>query len=353
MGGAQRGNACSRAGATLSAVAMVAALTAVTASAQTQPPTGFLEVCKARDLTGPYFSGTFSFTIGGQLGTVSAPVGACAGIVKLPAGQVSVTEVAQDGFDLTGITAGPFDRLLSADIGARTAIVTIVPGDESTQTIVVFQNRPSGVTPVPVEPNPESPPEGGRLKICKIAGPGVVEGTLFTFTALGGYGTVPAGPASQGGFCTIGGVLPLGAEVTFTELVPPGLVVSNIQVAPADRLVGQPDLVAAQVTIRIGTGLNELTYTNRVPAPPPPAGRDCTRTQGFYKTHEEIVDELLGPAGTLLIGGEALTGEQIHAVFTTPVAHNYLIAVTHQLMAARLNQAAGAQIGRASCRERV
>jgi hypothetical protein len=322
---------------------LAAALTTGSASAQTQPQTGFLEVCKSRDLSGPHFSGTFTFTISGHPGTVTAPVGACTGTVRLPAGQVSVSEVAQQGFDLTGIAAGPAGRLVSTDIGARTAIVTIVPGDESTQTIVVFQNRPSGVTPIPVEPNPESPPEGGRLKICKIAGPGVDVGTLFAFTALGGWAAIPAGPASQSGYCSIGPVVPLNSEVTFREIVPPGLVVSEIRVAPADRLVGTPDLAGAQVTIRVGTGLNEVTFTNRVPPPPPPPGPDCTRTKGFYKNHEEVVTELLGgPGGTLLIGGHALTADQIHTLFRQAPAGNYLIALRHQLVAARLNQAAGA-----------
>jgi hypothetical protein len=44
----------------------------------------------------------------------------------------------------------------------------------------------------------------GRLKVCKVEGPGVPVGTIFTITADSAPSfTVTAGPA-PGGYCTVG-----------------------------------------------------------------------------------------------------------------------------------------------------
>jgi hypothetical protein len=104
------------------------------------------------------------------------------------------------------------------------------------------------------------------LKMCKVAGPGVAVGTPFTFTAAlaNGVGVVkvPAGPA-PGGFCVIGPNVPVGTNVTVTEEIPAGHVVSGIDVAPPDRQVGKPDLATGSVTIVVGTGLTEVTFTDK------------------------------------------------------------------------------------------
>jgi hypothetical protein len=42
---------------------------------------------------------------------------------------------------LTDIYTIPADRLISENLGARSATVTIVQGGSSTQTIVVFRNQ--------------------------------------------------------------------------------------------------------------------------------------------------------------------------------------------------------------------
>src|SRR5688500_34187 len=46
--------------------------------------------------------------------------------------------------------------------------------------------------------------ELGQLKICKVAGSGVTQGQLFSFTVDGDRYNVPAGP-SENGYCVLAG----------------------------------------------------------------------------------------------------------------------------------------------------
>jgi len=82
-----------------------------------------------------------------------------------------------------------------------------------------------------------------------------------------------------------------------------------------------------------------VTYTNTFTAP------GCTLTQGFWKTH--------GPNAkgnntnqwdltTITLGTVNYTQAQAQAIFETPVAGNGLISLAHQLIAAKLNIANGA-----------
>jgi hypothetical protein len=54
---------------------------------------------------------------------------------------VTVTENALTGYQVADIYTIPADRLVSKDLANRTATITLVQGDVSTQTIVVFVNR--------------------------------------------------------------------------------------------------------------------------------------------------------------------------------------------------------------------
>jgi hypothetical protein len=102
---------------------------------------------------------------------------------------------------------------------------------------------------------------GGILKVCKAAGAGVAAGTPFTFSVGGTTLSVPAGPG-PGGSCVIGPTLPPGSQVTVTETVAAGMVVSSITVAPPDRVVGAPSLSGGSVTVSIGSGVTEATFIN-------------------------------------------------------------------------------------------
>lgn len=104
-------------------------------------------------------------------------------------------------------------------------------------------------------------PRTGTLKICKVAGPGVAIGTLFTFHVGSQVVMVPAGPA-PGGTCEIGPSFPVGLPVTVAEQIPAGDAVSAITVAPASQLANGPSLAGGSVTVTVGPGVTEVTYTN-------------------------------------------------------------------------------------------
>jgi hypothetical protein len=71
----------------------------------------------------------------------------------------------------------------------------------------------------------------------------------------------------------------------------------------------------------------------------------CTYTQGYWKTHGPVptgnnVNEW--PVDGLTLGTVAYTALELQSIFDAPAAGNGLIALAHQLMAAKLNVANGA-----------
>ncbi|HSK73774.1 MAG TPA: VCBS repeat-containing protein, partial [Pyrinomonadaceae bacterium] len=130
------------------------------------------------------------------------------------------------------------------------------------------------------------------LKICKIAGPGIAQGTEFTFQVAiqntGGFPfgnqtnqpitvsnvTVQAGPAAQGGFCVFAqgpftptatnppvGTFPVGTTVTVTEVAAAGTTLTGITSptgVPTVNLAGR----SATLTLGFANGFNELAFTN-------------------------------------------------------------------------------------------
>src|SRR6185436_6858286 len=63
---------------------------------------------------------------------------------------------------------------------------------------------------------------------------------------------------------------------------------------------------------------------------------DCTLTQGYWKSHPKE-----WPVDTLTLGSVTYTKSQALAVFDQTVDSNGLISLAHQLMASKLNVAAG------------
>jgi hypothetical protein len=68
-----------------------------------------------------------------------------------------------------------------------------------------------------------------------------------------------------------------------------------------------------------------------------PLATGCTLTQGFWKTHPNA-----WPLASLSLGGTSYTKVQLLSVLTEPVAGNGSISLAHQLIAAKLNIANGA-----------
>jgi hypothetical protein len=256
-----------------------------------QTPAGFVEICKVAD--SPSVTGVFHFTVGGT--TVDVPVGACSPVISVAPGMVSVTEAERPGIAVSGIQTYPATRLVSSDLPAGTAQVQVVAGDESTQTTVTFNNRA----------------ELAILKICKVAGPGVAVGTDVSFTAGTLPVVVPAGPP-PGGTCVVVGWFPVATNVAVTESIPEGTEVSAITVAPAGRMVGSPNLAGGSVVVRIGSGVVEATFTNRVPPVPSTTTTSSTvAVTGVTTTIAPNAVSTTSPPGatsTTVTGGPTTTG---------------------------------------------
>jgi uncharacterized repeat protein (TIGR01451 family) len=207
----------------------------------TPPPMGYVEICKS---TANGVSGTFTFTVNG--GTYSVPAGACTAAIQVPAGNVTVHEAGRADYAMDSASTLPSNRLVSVDTGGRNIVVKVVSGDKSTQTIVNVVNRP--VT--------------GTVKVCEIAGSGVTVGTVFDFTnsATGQVAHVPAGPASQGGYCVVldGSFT---HNVTVTQAPDGSTQVTAIVVDPSDRFVSK-NLAQRTGTLLAGLGVTEVTFTN-------------------------------------------------------------------------------------------
>lgn len=257
--------------------------------------TGFVEVCKDAAL-GSGLTGSFQFTITGAMNftqTVSVPVGACSNSIQVPAGQVQVQETGSPATYVTDIEAQPSSALLSSDLTNATAQLAVAAGDVSTESIVTFTNNTS------------------RLKICKVDGSsdGSLLGKLFTFTANGTSMTVPAGPA-PGGTCVMDPVAyRAGTLVTVSEGIFPGTQVSDIEVNPANRIVGSADLTNRTVSVILGSGETDVTYTN-VPAPPGTlkickiAGTGVSNGSLWPFTVSGVTGTIMVPAGSCVIVGD-------------------------------------------------
>jgi len=221
------------------------------------PTTGSLLICKVAG-TGIVDGTNFTFSVAGTPVTVPAgpaPAGSCGGLLPLPAGPVLVAETVPIGMQLTAVSATPGGSLVSSDLAAGQATVTIAAGG---QTVITFQNAR-----IPVPPT-------GFLQICKVAGAGVVAGTNFVFLVAGTPVTVPAG-LPPGGACSAALVEPAGS-VSIVETLLSGTVMTAITVLPG-RLLVASDLAAGTATVTVENGGQTIvTFVDTIPPVPPTTG---------------------------------------------------------------------------------
>jgi hypothetical protein len=213
----------------------------------TNGPTGVLSICKGAG-PGIPLGTSFSFTVARQ--TVVVPAGPVTGAlscteVTVPAGDVTVTEVATPDATVTDINSAFGVQILSRDLPARSAVVRLTPG----QTIgyVMFVNQSTY----------------GTFSICKGAGPGVPLGTNFTFTAAGQTVTVPAGPVS--GALSCGSLRVLAGDVTVTETPLAGYAVSGFDGGfGVQQLSTDPAAGKAVVRVLPGQTLGYIMFINQL-----------------------------------------------------------------------------------------
>ncbi len=218
-----------------------------TAAAPPPAATGVLEICKKADNSNGTVSGSYTFTFANR--SVTVPVGYCSGPLTLPTGNLTVTEVAKSGIRISACSTRPIDRLVKCDPGNSLAVVKIVAGGVSNETLLTITNRVASST------------DTGAIKVCKIAGAGITVGSTFAFNVGGKAISVPAGPASQGGYCKIVYGFTRGTNVIVTEAAKSGLHVAAITVAPADRKVSV-STVNHTATVKVGSGFTVVSFTN-------------------------------------------------------------------------------------------
>ncbi len=94
------------------------------------------------------------------------------------------------------------------------------------------------------------------------------------------------------------------------------------------------------------SALNRSAFTgNLVCSTLPCGGGGCTLTQGYWKTHGPIPtgnNSNEWPVTSLDLGTVAYTDLELQSIFDTPAQGNGLVSMAHQLIAAKLNVAAGA-----------
>jgi uncharacterized repeat protein (TIGR01451 family) len=207
---------------------------------------------------------TFTITNTSELGaktgwkfTDSLPPGLT---VALP----PATTTCPTGSVITTPSAVAVTGNLNAGQSFCTVTVTV-----TSNTAATYANGPRNVTTIGLDPPLQTTitftPPPGSLKVCKVAGPGVAVGTIFSFTAGMSQLEVPAGPG-PGGYCVMAlRTFPLNSLILVQELGQTGYITTGIAVAPDSRRVGTPNLSAGSVRILIGTGVTEVTYTNKGP----------------------------------------------------------------------------------------
>jgi hypothetical protein len=158
----------------------------------------------------------------------------CSPFIPLPAGTASITERATAGMELTDISTSPAERLVSEDLAARTAVVTIVGGDLRAKTVVFFRNRQTAtVTPTGTSTPTPKPAETGFLEICKEAD---TQGTSTFDVAGRTFDVTVAGAGDLR--CSPFIPLPEGTA-SITERAVAGMELIDISTSPAERLVSE------------------------------------------------------------------------------------------------------------------
>jgi hypothetical protein len=274
------------------------------------PTTGWVKICK-RSGNGVHDGTPFVFSVGGK--TVEVQAGECSARQTVPFGPLTVTEQAVPWTQVSHIDVDPPSAVLSSSLAQGT--VTVDVKADRVVTEVEFTNK-------------ATPP--GSVKICKVAGTGVVPGTLFNFTVDNKPVTVPAGACLRLS-------LPAG-KVQVTEAPTNGLRVTDIAVVGAGGLISS-DLATGKAQVYVASGqVTEVLYTN---AKSHRQGDDCVHPWSWYKHPKN--GKHLAPKGGLTVGGDRLTARQMQAIHKKAAGGgNLRFELEAELIAAQLNQLRGA-----------
>jgi hypothetical protein len=277
------------------------------------PPTGKVKVCK-RAGTGVAPGTPFNFTLGTEGRSLRVRAGSCSQPQNVPVGDLTVTEKATDGLQVSNIRVAPTTAGRTISLMEGSATVRITRGR---LTEVEFTNR-------------TAPP--GTIKVCKVAGNGVVRRTPFRFTV----GTTPV--TVLAGYCSLPLTVPAD-ELTITESPTSGMRVTDISVVGAGELVDR-NLAEGRVTVDVASSLvTEVVFTNAKPSRPVVG---CVKPWKHYWKDRRVVEDLV-PRGGLTVGGNELSAAQTHGMLRMAErSGNFRFELQGELIAALLNQLAGA-----------
>jgi hypothetical protein len=194
----------------------------------TPKPNGRMQICKEADGAG--VSGYFEFDYLNRSKTV--PVGACSALITVEAGTLTIHEVAQAGYKVSDIYTIPANRLISKNLNAGSATVTIVQGNVSTQTIIIFRNRAEtqNVTPTNTPTGtitPPTPTPTGTITPPTSTPTGTITPPTPTLT-----GTVTPPTATPTGSVTPPVCTPVVVTADFSQIMPGNSVEGMGAVAP-------------------------------------------------------------------------------------------------------------------------
>ncbi len=193
----------------------------------------------------------------------------------------------------------------------------------------------------------------GKVHITITAGPSGAPGgfevcymTAADFAARGGW------PASgwwpEEGWVTYTGVGTLNtwgsAQVDFK--LGPGQSIdveigdaadeSGVSGTTANELTDATDWVICVYAVA-GGGQSRSVYSANIAGTTTAQGSNCTYTQGYWKNHSGS-----WPVSSLMLGTVNYSAAQLLSILNKPVGGNGLISLAHQLIATKLNIAAGA-----------
>lgn len=222
----------------------------------------YVEVCKQG---GPGITGNFTFSIYDpptqQTFTRTVAVGSCATTQISALSAPVVTEGAVTGTSVASITAtGGGSSVVWTDLANRSVGLS-APTVNPKTVKVTFMNVKSPVTSGENGTVIGVAVAAAILKLCKVAGPNVAVGTLYTFSVDGAAVTVAAGPA-PGGYCSVvPDAFEIGQDVTVQETAVGGTTVTGIAVTPTSSLVTS-NVATGQAIVHMAPGVTEATFTN-------------------------------------------------------------------------------------------
>jgi hypothetical protein len=279
-----------------------------------KPQTGLIKICK-RAGPGVAPGTTFTFTLATtETRSVDVKAEFCSSPQEVPVGNLTVTEKATPGLQVSNISVEPGSAIVGSPDLTAGSVTVKVNADEVTE--VEFTNR-------------KAPP--GTVKVCKVAGNGVVPRTPFNFTV----GTTPV--TVLAGSCSLPLTLPAG-NLTVTEAAD-GVRVTDITVVGAGSLVTR-DLDARRVTLSVASSqVTEVVFTNSKPSTPV---RGCVKPMKHWWKDRRVIEDLV-PHGGLTVGGGRLSASQTYSMLRMAQrSGNFRFELQGELIAALLNQLGGA-----------